>query len=133
MVHHPEVIPTISQEGVLKEFESPILQKIAKALEDLYQRKGRLDLPEALASFEETLKGEVVRVCLSGKWAGGGRSGKDLAGLYAKDSWKEVKKRKGRVAQADQRGRKTARGKKPRPSFEGTPGAGEEGEKSSKG
>jgi len=47
MVHHPEVIPTISKEGVVKEFESPILQKIAEALEDLYQRKGRLDLPEA--------------------------------------------------------------------------------------
>ena len=26
MIHHPEVIPTISKEGILKEFESPILQ-----------------------------------------------------------------------------------------------------------
>ena len=42
--------------GCPEEFESPILQKIAKALVDLYQRKGRLDLPEALASLRRRSK-----------------------------------------------------------------------------
>jgi hypothetical protein len=35
------------------------LQKLAKALEDLYLRKGKLDLPEALANFGEDLKGRL--------------------------------------------------------------------------
>ena len=60
MVHRPDVIPVLSKESILKEFESPVLKEIAKALEDLYQRRGRLDLAEALAGFEEALK---VRLC----------------------------------------------------------------------
>ncbi len=71
MVHHPEIIPTISKEGVLKEFESPILQKIAEALEDLYQRKGRLDLPEALASVEEDLKERLCEFAFQESGLGG--------------------------------------------------------------
>jgi DNA primase len=59
MIHHPEMIPALSKEDVVKEFESPILQKLAKALEDLYLRKGKLDLPEALANFGEDLKGRL--------------------------------------------------------------------------
>jgi DNA primase len=56
MINHPEVIPTISQEGILKEFESLPLQKVADILEDLYRKEGRIDLPRALSLFEEDLK-----------------------------------------------------------------------------
>jgi DNA primase len=59
MVHSPELIPTISEEGILREFESPILQKMAEDLECLYQRKGRLDLTEALGCLEEDLRGRL--------------------------------------------------------------------------
>ncbi len=56
MIHHPELIPTITEEGILREFESPVLQKMAENLEGLYQRRRGLDLTEALGCFEEDLK-----------------------------------------------------------------------------
>ena len=56
MVHHPELISTISGEGVLKEFESPILKRIGEEMECLYREKGRLDLAEKLESLGEDLK-----------------------------------------------------------------------------
>jgi DNA primase len=73
MVHHPEVIPSLSREEIFKEFESPVLQKIAEGLEDLYQKRGRLDLPEALAIFGEDLKGRLCEFAfqesgLEGNW-----------------------------------------------------------------
>jgi DNA primase len=97
MVHHPEVIPTITKEGVLKEFESPILQKIAKALEDLYQRKGRLDLPEALASFEETLKGRLCEFAFQESGLEGGDRGRILQDCIQKIRGKRLKKEKGEL------------------------------------
>jgi len=59
MVHRPELIPTVSEEGILKEFETPMLKGIALELESLYQRKGRLDLVEALGSLKEDLRGKL--------------------------------------------------------------------------
>jgi len=56
MIHHPELIPTITEEGVLGEFESPVLQRMALNLESLYQKRGRLGLSEAVGCFEEDLK-----------------------------------------------------------------------------
>jgi DNA primase len=104
MVHHPEVIPTISKEGVIREFESPILQKIAEALENLYQRKGRLDLPEVLANVEEDLKGRVCEFAfqesgLEGNWE------KILKDCIQKIREERIKKEKGelqkRIKEAD--------------------------------
>jgi DNA primase len=97
MVYHPEVIPTISKEGVLKEFESPILQKIAKALEDLYQRKGRLDLPEALANLEEALKGRLCEFAFQESGLEGGDRGKILQDCIQKIREKRLKKEKGEL------------------------------------
>ena len=56
MVHHPEVIPTISEEGIIREFQSLPLQKMAGVLEDLYFKEGRVELPKALSFFEGDLK-----------------------------------------------------------------------------
>lgn len=97
MVHHPEVIPTISKEGVVKEFESPILQKIAEAIEDLYQRKGRLDLPEALANFEEDLKGRLCEFAFQESGLEGGDQEKILRDCIQKIREKRLKKEKGEL------------------------------------
>jgi DNA primase len=56
MIHHPELIPIITEEGILKEFESPVLQKMAEDLEGLFQKRGGLDLTEALGCFEGDFK-----------------------------------------------------------------------------
>jgi DNA primase len=56
MIHHPELIPIIAEEGILKEFESPVLRKMAEDLEGLFQKRGRLDLTEALGCFEGDFK-----------------------------------------------------------------------------
>jgi DNA primase len=104
MVHHPEIIPTISKEDVLKEFESPILKKIAEALENLYQRKGRLNLPEALASVEEDLKERLGEFAFQESGLEGDRE-KILQDCIKKIREERIKKEKGelqkRIKEAD--------------------------------
>jgi len=56
MVHHPASIPIISEEGIIREFESPVLQRMAEGLEAVYHKKGRLDLKEALGRLEDDLR-----------------------------------------------------------------------------
>jgi DNA primase len=56
MVHHPELIPTVSGERILDEFESPVLKRLGQGLEGFFQKKKRLDLTEALGGFDEGLK-----------------------------------------------------------------------------
>ncbi|HXX33305.1 MAG TPA: DNA primase [Thermodesulfobacteriota bacterium] len=94
MVHHPEVIPAISKQGILKDFESPSLQKIAEGLEKLYQRKGRLDLPEVLVSFEETLKGRLCEFAFQESGLEGGDRGKILQDCIQKIRERRLKKEK---------------------------------------
>ena len=94
MVQHPEIIPAISKEGVLKEFESPILQKIAEALEDLYQKEGGFNLPQALAHFDEDLKGRLSEFAFQGEGLEEGDRGKILQDCIQKIREKGIKKEK---------------------------------------
>ncbi len=55
LIHHPELIPKGSKEGILHEFEHPLLKRLGLALEDLYQKKGWLNLSEALGTMEKDL------------------------------------------------------------------------------
>jgi len=114
MVHHPEIIPTVSREGILEEFESPILQKIAGALKDLYLSRGRLDLPEALANFEEDLKARLCEfVFQEGGWEGGDRE-KILKDCIQKIREKRLKMERGELlkrikeAEKQEEGRRVA-------------------------
>jgi len=59
MVQQPHLIPKISEEGILREFESPFLVEMAEDLQAFYQKKGKLDLAEALGRVEEDLKGGI--------------------------------------------------------------------------
>lgn len=56
MIHHPELIPTISGERILDEFESPLLKRLGQGLEGIFQKKGKLNLTEALGGVDEGLK-----------------------------------------------------------------------------
>ncbi len=56
MIHHPELIPTISGERILDEFESPLLKRLGQGLEGIFQKKGKLNLTEALGGVDESLK-----------------------------------------------------------------------------
>jgi DNA primase len=106
MAQHPEIIPAVSKEDVLKEFESPILQKIAEALEDLYQRKGRFNLPQALAHFDEDLKGRLSEFAFQEDGLEEGDRGKILQDCIQKIREKRIKKEKGelqkRIKEVDQ-------------------------------
>jgi DNA primase len=53
MIHRPELIPSISEQGILGDFENPLLRGIAEDLLAFYQRKGRLEVAEALGSLGE--------------------------------------------------------------------------------
>jgi DNA primase len=110
MIHHPEIIPTISKEDVVKEFESPVLQKIAKALEDLYLRKGRLDLPEALANSEEDLKGRLCEFAFQESGLEGDQ-GKILQDCIQKIREKRLKKERGELLKRIKEAEKQQEGK----------------------
>jgi DNA primase len=97
MVHHPELIPALSEEGIFKEFESSALQKMAEGLRDLYQRKGRLDLPEALAQFEEDLKGRLCEFAFQESGLEGGARGKILQDCIQKIRERRLKREKGEL------------------------------------
>ncbi len=94
MVHRPDVIPVLSKEAILKEFESPVLKKIGQALEDLYQRKGRLDLAEALAGFEEALKVRLCEFAFRESGLEGGDAGKILRDCIQKIRGARIKREK---------------------------------------
>jgi DNA primase len=59
MIHHPESMALLAKEEILQEFESPTLRKMAEHLLNLYQKKGRLEISEALGSIEEALQGKL--------------------------------------------------------------------------
>jgi len=56
MAHRPELVPVVSEERILREFESPILQKLGEELVALYQKKGKLDVAQILGSLEGDLQ-----------------------------------------------------------------------------
>jgi DNA primase len=112
MVQHPEFISTLSKEEIFKEFENPILQKMAEALEDLYQRKGRLDLPEALANFEEDLKGRLCEFAFQESELEGGDRGKILQDCIQKIREKRLKKEKGELLKKIKEAEKQPEGKR---------------------
>ncbi len=89
MIHYPELIPTISNEGILFEFESPFLKKIALGLEDIYKKRGRLDLTEALASFSEEIRGKLCEYALKTEGLKEGDEGRIL-----RDCIKNIHQRK---------------------------------------
>jgi len=80
------------------------LKKIAEALENLYQRKGRLDLPEALASVEEDLKERLGEFAFQESGLEGDRE-KILQDCIKKIREERIKKEKGelqkRIKEAD--------------------------------
>jgi DNA primase len=61
MLHHPELIPTVSEEAILEDFESPVLRRMGEALRDIHRRTGRLDVSEAVESVEDDLKSRLSR------------------------------------------------------------------------
>ena len=97
MVHYPELIPIISEEGILREFESPILERMALGLESLYQKKGRLDLAEALGSFEEDLRGRLGEYAFQESGLEGGNQEKILKDCIQKIQQRKLKKDEGEL------------------------------------
>ena len=112
MVHHPEFIPTLSKEGIFKEFESPILQKMAEMLTDLYQRKGKMDLPEALDNVEEDLKGRLCEFAFRESGLEGGDWGKVLQDCVQKIREKKLKKEKNELLKKIREAEKQQEGKR---------------------
>ncbi len=67
MVHSPDLIRTVSQEGIVELFESPILKRIAGELEEVYEKKGKLDVRDPLGSMPEDLQPELSRIAFQEK------------------------------------------------------------------
>jgi len=97
MIHHPELIPAITKEGILREFESPVLQKMAEGLEGLYQKRGRLDLTEALGCFEEDLKERLSEFAFQESDLKAGDREKILKDCIQKIRKKKLKKDEGEI------------------------------------
>jgi DNA primase len=97
MIHHPECVPILSREGIFKEFESPILQKMAEVLEDFFKRKGKIDLPEVLANFSEDLKRRLYEFAFQESGLEGGEQSKILQDCIQKVRERRLKKEKGEL------------------------------------
>jgi DNA primase len=67
IVHWPELIPTVSREGIVEAFDSPLLKRIAGEIEEAYGRKGKLDLSETLEALPEDLQRELSRIAFHEK------------------------------------------------------------------
>jgi DNA primase len=112
MARYPEVIPAISKEDVLKEFESPILQKIAEALEDLYRRRGKFNLPQALAHMDEDLRGRLSEFAFQEDGLEGGDREKILQDCVQKIREKRIKREKGELLKRIKEAEKQQEGKR---------------------
>lgn len=112
MVHHPELIPILSKERIFKEFENPTLQKMAEALKDFYQKKGRLDLPEAFANLEEDLKGRLCDFAFRESGLEGVDRGKILQDCVQKIREKRLKKEKDELLKKIREAEKQPEGKR---------------------
>ncbi len=112
MVQHPEVIPAISEEDVLKEFESPILQRIAEALEDLYRRTGKFNLPQALAHLDEDLKGRLSEFAFQEDGLEEGDRGRILHDCIQKIREKRIKRERGELLKKIKAAEKQQEGKR---------------------
>jgi len=55
----PHLIPKISEEGILENLKAFSGREMAEDLQAFYQKKGKLDLAEALGRVEEDLKGGI--------------------------------------------------------------------------
>jgi hypothetical protein len=92
MVHHPEIIPTVSKEGILREFENPILQKIGQELESLYLKRGKFDVAETLGFLEGDLQRKLCEFVFQGSGLEGGLQEKMLKDCIEKIRKKRLKK-----------------------------------------
>lgn len=92
MVHHPELIPAISGEKILDEFESPLLKRLGQELEALFQKSGKLDLPEALGSFDEGLKKRLFEYTFQESGVGGDQQKRILKDCIEKIRRSKLKK-----------------------------------------
>jgi hypothetical protein len=111
MIHHPELIPAITEEGILREFESPILQKMAENLEGLYQKRGRLDLTEALGYFEEDLKERLCEFAFQESDLEAGDREKILRDCIQKIRKKRLRKDEGNILKRIKEAEKQEEGK----------------------
>ncbi|MBM4340489.1 MAG: DNA primase [Deltaproteobacteria bacterium] len=89
MVHYPELIPTISGEKILDEFESPLLKRLGEELEALFQKMGNLDLTEALGSFDEGMKKRLFEYSFQESSVGGDQQKRML-----RDCIEKIRKRR---------------------------------------
>jgi DNA primase len=111
MVHTPELIPAITEEGILREFESPVLRRMAEGLETLFQKRGRLDLAEALGCFDEDLKERLGAFAFRESELEAGDREKILRDCIQKIRKKRLKKEEGGILKRIQETEKQKEGK----------------------
>ena len=92
MVHHPELIPAISGEKILDEFESPLLKRLGKELETLFQKRGKLDLKETPGSFDEGLRKRLFEYTFQESGVGGDQQKRILKDCIEKIRRNRLKK-----------------------------------------
>lgn len=97
MVQHPQFIPTISKDGILQEFESPFLKKMAQQLQAFYETTGRLEVAEALEWIGDDVKGGVCAFVLQDDGLEGGALQKILEDCIQNIRWRKLRRDKGEL------------------------------------
>jgi len=96
MIHHPELIPTISGERILDEFESPLLKRLGQGLEGIFQKRGKLNLTEALGEVDEGLKERLCEYAFQESGVEG-----DQRERILKDCIEKIRRRKSKKDESD--------------------------------
>jgi DNA primase len=111
MVHSPGLIRTVSEEGIVECFESPILRKIADRIEAFYEKNGRLDMRDFLGSLPEDLQPELSRIALQEKGLEEGSREKMLQDCIQKIRQRRLKKDKTELLKKMREAERQERGK----------------------
>ncbi|OGP94170.1 MAG: hypothetical protein A2157_16130, partial [Deltaproteobacteria bacterium RBG_16_47_11] len=111
MIHYPDLIPAIIKEGILKEFESSVLQRMAEALGGLYQKRGRLDLTEALGCLEEDVRERLSEFAFQESDLKAGDREKILKDCMQKIRKKRLKEDEGEILKKIREAEKQRKGK----------------------
>jgi DNA primase len=67
MIQTPELIRTVSEEGIVELFDSPALKRIAMEIEEAFNKKGRIDLRENMGALPEELQQDLCEIVFQEK------------------------------------------------------------------
>ena len=94
MTHRPELIPVVSEENILDEFESPLWRGLGQGLVDHFRKRGRLDLTKIQEGLDDGFKQRLFGIVFQESGVAEGQERKVLKDCIEKIRGNRLKKDK---------------------------------------